>query len=103
MVRPSIGVAVTLAPLIGAPVSSTPQGSGENRPSGVTSKPANGVAQDVTLFIRFLLIRQVCFGSPAPRSALQDVTVVEKAIQHGRDRGAVTEQFAPVFHRAVGS
>ena len=26
-----------------------PQGSGENRPSGVTSKPANGVAQDVIL------------------------------------------------------
>jgi hypothetical protein len=26
-----------------------PQGSGENRPSGVTSKPANGVAQDVVL------------------------------------------------------
>ena len=26
-----------------------PQGSGEKRPSGVTSKPANGVAQDVIL------------------------------------------------------
>jgi len=28
-----------------------PQGSAENRPSGVTSKPANGVAQDVILSI----------------------------------------------------
>jgi hypothetical protein len=26
-----------------------PRGSVENRPSGVTSKPANGVAQDVIL------------------------------------------------------
>jgi len=28
---------------------SVPRGSGENRPTGVTSKPANGVAQDVIL------------------------------------------------------
>ena len=43
----------------------------------------------------FLLIEQVCFSSPAPRIAFQDVTMVEKTIQHGGDRGAVAEQFAP--------
>jgi PD-(D/E)XK nuclease superfamily protein len=63
------------------------------------------MARDVVLIYLscFLLIRQVCFGSPAPWSAFQDVPVVEQAVQHGCDCGAVAEQFAPVFHRAVGS
>jgi hypothetical protein len=55
-----------------------PQGSGQNRPCGVTSKPAiwDGPGRNPYLS-RFLLIRQVCFGSPAPRPAFQDVSVVE--------------------------
>src|SRR5215467_12456890 len=81
-----------------------PQGSGQNRPCGVASKPAmwDGPGRGPYLS-RFLLIRQVCFSSPAPWSALQDVTMMEKAVEHGGDRGAVAEQFAPVFHRPVGS
>jgi hypothetical protein len=51
----------------------------------------------------FLLIRQVCFGSPAARSAFQDVPVVEQTVEHGGDCSAVAEQFAPVFLRTVGS
>ena len=43
---------------------------------------------------RFLLIKQVCFGSPAPRTTFQDVTMVEKTIQHGGDCGTIAEQFA---------
>jgi hypothetical protein len=69
-----------------------PQGSVENRPCGVTSKPAiwDGPGRGPYLSC-FLLIRQVCFGSPAPWSAFQDVTVMEQAVQHGGDCGAVTE------------
>ena len=29
--------------------------------------------------------------------------MVEQAVEHGGDGGAVAEQFSPVFHRAVGS
>ena len=32
-------------------ISGVPQGTGQNRPSGVTSKPANEIAQDFDLFI----------------------------------------------------
>jgi hypothetical protein len=47
-----------------------PQWSGQKRPYVVTSKPAiwNGPGRSPYLSC-FLLIRQVCFGSPAPRSA----------------------------------
>jgi hypothetical protein len=31
------------------------------------------------------------------------MSVVEQAVEHGTDRGAVAEQFSPVFHGAVGS
>ncbi|MGB7434171.1 MAG: hypothetical protein WBR26_05200 [Candidatus Acidiferrum sp.] len=44
---------VTFNPLFGHPLfafsNAEPRGSVENRPTGVTSKPANGVAQDVIL------------------------------------------------------
>src|SRR5690242_12446776 len=81
-----------------------PQWSGQKRPCVVTSKPAiwNGPGRSPYLSC-FLLIRQVCFGSPASRSAFKDMPVVKQTIQHGGDRGTVAEQFAPVFHRAVGS
>jgi hypothetical protein len=29
--------------------------------------------------------------------------MVEKTVEHGGDCGTIAEQFAPVFHRAVGS
>jgi hypothetical protein len=31
------------------------------------------------------------------------MTVMEKAIEHGSDGGTVSQQFAPVLHRAIGS
>ena len=69
--------------------------SGQNRPTDV--------ARDMVLLSHLLLIRQVRFRSPTPWSAFQDVTVVQQTVEHGGDGGAVTEQFAPVFHRAVRS
>src|SRR5215472_7006170 len=47
-----------------------PRGSVENRPTGVTSKPANVWPRTYPYLSWFLLIRQVCFGSPAPWAAL---------------------------------
>ena len=76
-------------------VKSGQRGSGQNRPTDV--------ARDMVLLSHLLLIRQVCFRSPTPWSAFQDVTVVQQTVEHGGDGRAVTEQFAPVFHRAVRS
>jgi hypothetical protein len=60
-----------------------PRWSLENRPYEM--------ARDVILFLsRFLLIGQVCFGPPAPRSAFEDMAVVEKAVEHGGDSGGIT-------------
>ena len=42
-------------------------------------------------------------GSPAARAAFENVTVVQKAIQHGGDGGAIAEQFSPVFNGSVRS
>src|SRR5262249_32836932 len=90
--------------LVNPLVVSEPQWSEQNRPCVVTSKPGiwDGSGRGPYLS-RFLVIRQVCFSSPAPRSAFQDVPVVKQTIEHGGDRGTIAEQFAPVFHRAVGS
>jgi hypothetical protein len=49
-------------------VKSGQRGSCQNRPTDV--------ARDKVVLSHLLLIRQVCFGSPAPWSAFQDVTVV---------------------------
>src|SRR5713101_10019620 len=67
-------------------VKSGQRGSGQNRPTDV--------ARDMVLLSHLLLIRQVCFRSPTPWSALQDVTVVQQTVEHGGDGRAVTEQFA---------
>jgi len=40
-------------------------------------------------------------GAPAARPALDDVAVVEKAIEQRRDGGGIAQQLAPVFHRPV--
>src|SRR5262249_37517935 len=42
-------------------------------------------------------------GAPASRAALEQVAVVEQAIQHGTHGGDIAQQFAPVLDRAVGS
>ena len=43
------------------------------------------------------------FGAPAARAALENVSVMQQAIQHGGDSGTVAEQFAPVVDGPVGS
>lgn len=43
------------------------------------------------------------FGSPAPRPAFEDMAMVEEAIEHSGDGGAVAEQFPPVLDEAVAS
>ena len=40
---------------------------------------------------RFLPIRQVCFCPPAPGSAFENMPVMEQAVEHGGDRGAVAQ------------
>jgi hypothetical protein len=55
---------------LGGQLKTGQQGSLQNRPTGVG--PGRGPYLPC-----FVLIRQVCFGSPAPRSAFQDVSVVE--------------------------
>jgi len=35
-------------------------------------------------------------------AALENVSVMQQAIQHGGDGGAVAQQFSPVFHGSVG-
>jgi hypothetical protein len=43
----------------------------------------------------------VGFGSPAARAALENVSVMQQAVEHGGDGGAVAEQLAPVFHGTI--
>jgi hypothetical protein len=40
-------------------------------------------------------------GSPTPRPGLEDMAVVQEAVEHGRDGRAVPEQFSPVLDGAV--
>ena len=48
-------------------------------------------ARDSVVLPLCLLIRQVHFGSPTPWAAFQNVTVMEEAVEHGGDGGAVAE------------
>ena len=41
------------------------------------------------------------FGSPAARAALENVAVMQQAVEHGGDGSAVAEQLAPVVHGSV--
>jgi hypothetical protein len=40
-------------------------------------------------------------GSPAARAAFENVSVVQKTIQHGGDGGTIAEQLSPVFNGSV--
>src|ERR1700692_5038349 len=63
-------------------------------------------ARHSLLHLSLLLLLSLCisctagFGAPTARAALEDVTVMQQAIQHGGDSGAVAQQFPPVLHRA---
>src|SRR5579875_2641359 len=50
-----------------------------------------------------LWIGRTGLGAPTARAALEQVTVVEEAVEHGRDGGGIAQQFAPVVHWTVGS
>jgi len=45
-----------------------------------------------------LLFRRIQLGSPAPRTALEHVSVVQQAVEHGAAVGRIAQQFAPVFY-----
>ena len=69
-------------------------------PSVVTPKPANGgqgktgqreeAGDSVVLSCR-LLWWQVYFRTPTPRTTFEYMTVMEKAIEHGSDGGAISQ------------
>ena len=68
----------SVAQLVVVRIDEDPQWSGQKRPCVVTSKPAicSGPRRSSYLS-RFLLIRQVGFGSPASRSTFEDMAVVK--------------------------
>src|ERR1700746_1172657 len=41
------------------------------------------------------------FGSPAPGTALENVAVMKKSVEHRGDRGGIAQKFSPVLNRAV--
>jgi hypothetical protein len=53
------------------------------------------------LLLSLAFSRTAGFGSPTARAALEHVPMVQQAIEHGGDSGAVAEQLAPVFHWSV--
>jgi hypothetical protein len=81
---------IELAALTGNCVNG-PRGSLQKRPMGDGSKPTNGAARNLILLSLFLLLRQARFCAPALWAAFQDVTVVEQAVEHSGDGGAVAE------------
>jgi hypothetical protein len=53
------------------------------------------------LVLSLAFSRTAGLGSPAARAAFENVSVVQKTIQHGGDGGTITEQLPPVFHGSV--
>jgi len=52
---------------------------------------------------RFCLgsVRGRGFGAPTPRTALEHMAVMQQPIEHRADRGHISDQLAPVFHRPI--
>src|SRR5579872_832243 len=69
--------------------------SGQNRPTEV--------AGDSVVLPCLRLWRQVSFRTPAPRTAFEYMPMMQKAVEHGGDGSAVSQQLAPVLYRPVGS
>jgi len=61
---------------------------------------AGALSTGLPLLFLVLVFRigQLRFGPPTPRTAFENVTVMEQAIEHRCDRRAVAQQLAPVFH-----
>lgn len=49
-----------------------------------------------------LLLWRAQLGSPTSGAALENMSVMEKAVQHRADRGRIAHQLSPVFDWAVG-
>src|SRR5258707_8641920 len=62
--------------------------SGQNRPTEE--------AGDSVVLPRGFLRRQVYFRAATSRTAFENMTVMEEAIEHGGDGRAVNQQFAPI-------
>src|SRR5215211_6088482 len=91
------------------------------RPSGVTSKAAmcghlktgyRGAAgtsgfyafiKSLSILISYSNGCEFRSSPPAAWAKLQDVAMMQRPIKHGRHRGRVTQQLAPVFYRPIGS
>src|SRR5260370_10116842 len=67
--------------------------SGQNRPTEE--------AGDSVVLPRGFLRRQVYFRAPTSRTAFENMTVMEEAIEHGGDGCAVPQQFSPVVHGSL--
>jgi len=52
----------------------------------------------LSLLLSFAFLRTAAFGPPTARAALEHMSVMEQAVEHGGDRGAVAQQLAPVFY-----
>jgi hypothetical protein len=68
----------------------------------VQNRPCTKAVRDEIVLLCRLLRKQVCFCAPASRTALEYVSVVKQAVEHGSDGRTVSQQLAPVFHGAVG-
>src|SRR6266571_4707077 len=67
--------------------------SGQNRP---TEEAGDSVVLSCNL-----VWRQVYFCAPASRTAFEYVSVMQQAVEHGSDGGAVSQQLPPVVHGSV--
>ena len=59
-------------------------------------------ARDSVVLSCSFLWRQVYFRTPTARTAFENMTMMEEAIQHGGDGGAIPQQLAPVLDGSVG-
>jgi hypothetical protein len=54
-----------------------------------------------SLLLSLRISRTAGFGTPTARAALENVSVMQQAIQHGGDSGAVAKQFSPVINGSI--
>src|ERR1700689_1559794 len=69
-------------------------------PPGVLC-PASFLPSVLLLFLSLAVSRAADLRSPAARTALEHVPMVQQPIQHCGDGGAVAEQLSPVFHGSI--
>src|SRR5271156_586357 len=76
-------------------------GSRVATPPGVLC-PASLSHLSLLLLLSLRISRTAGFGAPTARAAFEDVSVMQKTIQHGGDSGAVAQEFPPVVYGSVG-